>query len=85
MRLRPANDHAQFMRPEIANRFPIPALNKHTILVFRELKHPTITGDPQRVENLVRICHDPYEACMGSHAIAVCTEWDEFKVGVRML
>ncbi|MCX2678321.1 UDP-glucose 6-dehydrogenase [Galbibacter sp. EGI 63066] len=25
------------------------------------------------------VCGDPYEACQGAHAIAVLTEWDEFK------
>lgn len=25
------------------------------------------------------VCGDPYEACKGAHAIAVLTEWDEFK------
>lgn len=36
---------------------------------------------PEGVEfdDLVTICHDPYEACVGSHAIAIMTEWDEFK------
>jgi UDPglucose 6-dehydrogenase len=27
----------------------------------------------------VKAIHDPYEACKGAHAIAVLTEWDEFK------
>lgn len=30
-------------------------------------------------ERLVRVVDDPYEACEGAHAIAVLTEWDEFK------
>nr|CAB3267494.1 UDP-glucose 6-dehydrogenase [Phallusia mammillata] len=47
--------------------------------IKRELQHPTITENPATVDDLVSICHDPYEACSGSHAIAVCTEWDEFK------
>ncbi|SDS24770.1 UDP-glucose 6-dehydrogenase [Christiangramia echinicola] len=27
----------------------------------------------------VRVVNDPYEACKGSHAVAVLTEWDEFE------
>lgn len=27
----------------------------------------------------VQVITDPYEACKGSHAIAILTEWDEFK------
>lgn len=27
----------------------------------------------------IKVVHDPYEACKGAHAIAVLTEWDEFK------
>lgn len=26
----------------------------------------------------VEIFTDPYEACIGTHAIVICTEWDEF-------
>lgn len=28
---------------------------------------------------LVSVCEDPYEACKGAHAVAILTEWDEFK------
>jgi len=47
--------------------------------IIRDLQHPTITSCPEKVSELVQISHDPYEACDCSHAIAVCTEWDEFK------
>ena len=30
-------------------------------------------------KNLLKINNDPYEACNNAHAIAVLTEWDEFK------
>ncbi len=30
-------------------------------------------------QNLVTVNKDPYVACEGSHAVAVLTEWDEFK------
>ena len=29
--------------------------------------------------NLLEACSDVYEACRGAHAIAILTEWDEFK------
>jgi UDPglucose 6-dehydrogenase len=31
------------------------------------------------VEKCVTLHEDVYEACKGAHAVAVCTEWDEFK------
>ena len=30
-------------------------------------------------EDCVEIATDPYKACEGAHAIAIMTEWDEFK------
>ena len=30
-------------------------------------------------ETSVEILNEPYEACKNSHAIAILTEWDEFK------
>ncbi|GEC77425.1 UDP-glucose 6-dehydrogenase [Flavobacterium aquatile] len=34
---------------------------------------------PHKNEALVKSFSDPYEACKDSHAIAILTEWDEFK------
>ena len=47
--------------------------------VFKKffISHPTIASE-EAVEKCVKIHHDPYEACRDAHAIAVCTEWDEF-------
>ncbi|HOZ13156.1 MAG TPA: UDP-glucose 6-dehydrogenase [Tenuifilaceae bacterium] len=38
-------------------------------------------GTRSKDENrkLLKVVNDPYEACKGAHAIAVITEWDEFK------
>ena len=48
--------------------------------IFLDLEHPFISGDdPARVKNLVTVGTDPYDAAEGSHALVVCTEWDEFK------
>lgn len=30
--------------------------------------------------NLIKVVNDPYEACKDAHAVAILTEWDEFKV-----
>ncbi len=37
------------------------------------------TRDPAENIRQLEVSNDPYEACAGSHAIAVLTEWDEFK------
>lgn len=37
------------------------------------------TRSPEENRRLVKVVHDPYEACKLSHAVAVLTEWDEFK------
>lgn len=37
------------------------------------------TRTPEENRRLVKVVQDPYEACKQSHAIAVLTEWDEFK------
>ena len=45
------------------------------------MKHPPLYGDTEyTVDRLVTISHDPYTATADSHAIVICTEWDEFKV-----
>ena len=37
------------------------------------------THSPERIRQLVSVYTDPYELCENAHAIAVLTEWDEFK------
>lgn len=37
------------------------------------------TRPEEENRNLLTVCTDPYEAAKGAHAIAVLTEWDEFK------
>ena len=36
-------------------------------------------------EGLVTIHQDPYEAAKNTHALVVCTEWDEFTVFISSL
>jgi len=33
----------------------------------------------EEIKNRVSVFEDPYEVCKNAHAIAVLTEWDEFK------
>lgn len=37
------------------------------------------TRSPEDNRRLVTVINDPYEALLGAHAVAVLTEWDEFK------
>lgn len=37
------------------------------------------TRSPEDNKSLLKTYNDPYEACNNAHAIAVLTEWDEFK------
>jgi len=44
-----------------------------------ELCHPSISPDgPERISKLVTCHQDPIVAARDSHAVVVCTEWDEF-------
>ena len=46
--------------------------------VYRDLDYLG-TRSPEENRQLVTVVNDPYEAAQGAHAIAVLTEWDEFK------
>ena len=46
--------------------------------VYKDLNYLG-TRDSNENERGVTVFKDPYEACKNSHAIAVLTEWDEFK------
>lgn len=37
------------------------------------------TRSPEENRRLVKVVNDPYEACHQAHAVAILTEWDEFK------
>ncbi|XP_065842301.1 UDP-glucose 6-dehydrogenase-like [Oscarella lobularis] len=47
--------------------------------ILSDLKHPTISDNPSRVDKLVSVTDDPYSATQGAHAFAICTEWDLFR------
>ncbi|OIQ21425.1 MAG: UDP-glucose 6-dehydrogenase [Flavobacterium sp. MedPE-SWcel] len=46
--------------------------------MFRDLDY-LATRKPEENKEGVAVFEDPYEACKDAHAIAVLTEWDEFK------
>ncbi|SEH57568.1 UDPglucose 6-dehydrogenase [Paenimyroides aquimaris] len=46
--------------------------------IYRDLDYLG-TRSPEENRRLVKVVNNPYEACNKSHAIAVLTEWDEFK------
>lgn len=40
----------------------------------------TQSEDPERLKKQITIHKDAYSATKGTHAIVLCTEWDEFMV-----
>ena len=46
--------------------------------VFADLDY-LATRDSETNKKYTTVVNDPYEACKDSHAVAVLTEWDEFK------
>lgn len=49
-----------------------------TSQIFSELTHPSISESPERVRELVTVCSDAYRTAEDTHAVLICTEWDEF-------
>lgn len=47
-------------------------------IVYRDLNYLE-SRDPDQNKNNVEVLDNPYDACKDAHAIAVLTEWDEFK------
>ncbi|XP_063910904.1 UDP-glucose 6-dehydrogenase isoform X1 [Zophobas morio] len=47
--------------------------------IYYDLTHPSVCESPEKVKSAITIYHDAYSACEKSHAIVLCTEWDEFK------
>lgn len=50
--------------------------------VMECLTHPSVTDDPENIRERVKIYNTAYEAAKGTHAIVLCTEWDEFIVSI---
>lgn len=48
--------------------------------IYDDLTHPSITDYPESVRERVSLFDDAYSATDRTHAIVICTEWDEFVV-----
>ncbi|XP_058794773.1 UDP-glucose 6-dehydrogenase isoform X1 [Phymastichus coffea] len=46
--------------------------------VINDLTDPSITTEPEQVRSRISIYKDAYSATKNTHAIIICTEWDEF-------
>lgn len=46
--------------------------------IINDLTHPSITGSPEAVIESIDMYSNPYTAVKDTHAIILCTEWDEF-------
>jgi len=46
--------------------------------IFDDLTHPSVCESPEHVRKAVKVYNNAYSATQGTHAIVVCTEWDEF-------
>lgn len=46
--------------------------------IYSDLNYLNTRSEEKNMQ-LLTVCTDPYEAAKGAHAIAVLTEWDEFK------
>uniref|UniRef100_A0A1B6EEU7 UDP-glucose 6-dehydrogenase n=1 Tax=Clastoptera arizonana TaxID=38151 RepID=A0A1B6EEU7_9HEMI len=57
---------------------------EHSQILY-DLMHPSITDNPDKVRKNVMIHKDAYDATKGTHAIVLCTEWDEFIVCINYL
>lgn len=47
-----------------------------------DLSHPCVIAEPEMIKNRVCIYKDAYDATKNTHAIVLCTEWDEFVVSL---
>lgn len=50
--------------------------------IQKDLTHPCVTDNPEAVLKSIEIHDNPYSAADTTHAIVICTEWDEFMVSV---
>ena len=43
-----------------------------------------VSDQPEKILTQIEIYDDPYSAASGSHALVICTEWDEFIVSFHL-
>lgn len=67
-------DHLLFEQAEIAVYDPKVTEQQ----IYNDLDYLATRSSDENKE-LLHVDSDPYEACKGAHAIAILTEWDEFK------
>jgi len=48
--------------------------------IIQDLTYPSVTSSPEDVKSRISIYKDAYSATKNTHAIVLCTEWDEFIV-----
>lgn len=53
--------------------------------IFDDLTHPSICESPEHVRKSVKIFGDAYSATDKTHALIICTEWDEFIVSKALV
>lgn len=53
--------------------------------IIFELTNPYVTDSPEKVKNAITIHDDPYVSVERTHAIILCTEWDEFVVSTKKI
>lgn len=53
--------------------------------IQKDLTHPYVTDNPEKVISSIEIHDNPYTAADTTHAIVICTEWDEFIVSYLLL
>jgi len=68
-----------FLRVLVPAFIPLLCQVEHS-QILEDLTHPHVTEEPEQVRRSLTIHLDPYEATAGTHAIVLCTEWDEFVV-----
>ena len=69
---------ADYLLSEKANIFVYdPKVSKEKI--YTDLDYLN-TRSTEENSSLVTVVNDPYEACKDAHAVAILTEWDEFKI-----
>jgi UDPglucose 6-dehydrogenase len=50
--------------------------------ILLDLSHPDVTTNPGNIKSKISIYKDAYSATKNTHAIIICTEWDEFMVNL---
>ena len=55
------------------------SIHRPNVLLAITKQENLASRNTEENKRLLKVSKEPYGACVGSHAIAVLTEWDEFK------